>query len=291
MTTKFLVKGFNILMVALAAIGLETMFSSMISDGDTTPQDDSSPVALIQDDLTITPTATETIPPSTPLPTVTPRNTLIPPPTFEPPTLTPRPTDVPTTPPNPTVDIQVSIPGLNGAETATPSSTPGCEPREDWQLTYTVQFDDALATIAEKYGTTMFDLARGNCLENMDLIVVGQVLRVPGDAPPVQAAVECIPFELLTPINGTVTIAGDEQLTFNWRGPISPKNLIRIFRPDGTTVEYLVELRQNETINMSEDLGLGGTYSWQVIPLGNDFVQICPSGGPWTFTKEASTAP
>lgn len=287
MTTKFLIKGFNILMVGLAAIGIETMFSSIMGD-DSTVQGDSTPIALVQEEPTMTPTATETIPPSTPLPTVTPRDTLIPPPTFEPPTLTPLPTTVPTATTTPTTNVSVSIPGLNGVESATPSSTPGCVPNEDWQLTYTVQFDDALATIAAKYSTTMFDLARGNCLEDMNLIVVGQVLRVPGDAPPVQAAVDCTAFELLTPINGAVTIAGDGQLTFNWRGPLAPKNLIRIYKPDGTTVEYLIELRQNETINMSEDLGMGGTYTWEVIPLGNDFVQVCPRGGPWTFTKAAS---
>lgn len=290
MTSKFLVKAFNILMVGLAAIGLETMFSSMMN-GESNPQAKSSPVAQVEQDPTMTATATETLLPSTPLPTVTPRNTLIPPPTFEPPTLTPLPSAVPSITPTATTNVSVSIPGLNGAETATPSSTPSCVPNEDWQLTYTVQFDDALATIAAKYNTTMFDLAWGNCLENMDLIVVGQVLRVPGDAPPAQPAVECSPFELLTPINGAVTIAGDGQLTFNWRGPQAPKNLIRIYRPDETTVEYLVELRQNETINMSQDLGMGGTYTWEVVPLGNDFVQICPRGGPWTFTKDAAGTP
>ena len=42
-----------------------------------------------------TATATETIPPSTPLPSLTPSRTLLPPPTFEPPTLTPIPSATP----------------------------------------------------------------------------------------------------------------------------------------------------------------------------------------------------
>jgi hypothetical protein len=53
--------------------------------------------------------------------------------------------------------------------------------------------------------------------------------------------------------------------------------------------ERLVELRQNETINMSEHLRLAGTYTWYVYPLGRDYLQIaCHEGGPWIFTKEAA---
>ncbi len=244
-------------------------------------------IHLRQQNATVTPN--ETIPPYTPLPSLTPSQTLKPPPTFEPPTATPLPTDIPTPTPTPTSDVSVSIPGLRGAESPTPSSTPGCEPREDWQLTYQVQRDDALATIAEKYNTTMFDLAAGNCLEDMNLIVVGQILRVPGDAPPAQSSVECTSYEVLTPINGAVTIPGDGNLTLNWRGPLALRNLIRIYRPDGSVFERLIELRQNETINMSEELQQGGTYTWYVYPLDDNYQQInCPEGGPWFFTKEES---
>src|SRR5690349_4524860 len=76
-------------------------------------------------------TATETIPPSTPLPTLTPSRTLLPPPTFEPPTLTPFPSNTPVPTLTATFDVGFSIEGLNGLETPTPTGTPGCEPRKD----------------------------------------------------------------------------------------------------------------------------------------------------------------
>lgn len=242
---------------------------------------------LVQQTDSPTHTPVETIPPSTPLATLTPSSTLRPPPTFEPATPTYTPTTVPTATPTPTTQINVSIPGLNGLETPTPTTTPGCTPDPDWQLVYEVKEGDALASIAEKYNTTMFDLAEGNCLRDMNLIRVGQHLRVPGEAPPVASEVECIPYEVLTPLNGALTIPAAGQLTFNWRGPRAPLNLIRVYTPSGQLKEYIVELRQNETINLVEELPEGGTYTWYVFPLNRGYQQVCPNGGPWTFTKEA----
>lgn len=280
MLNKLVQIGIAIQLVILVA-GLGMILSRASGDDASLAGPDSQAVQM----PSVTPS--ETIPPYTPLPSLTPSQTLKPPPTFEPPTATPLPTDVSTIAPTATTDVSVSIPGLRGAESPTPTSTPGCEPREDWHLTYTVQRDDALATIADQYNTTMFDLAAGNCLEDMNLIVVGQVLRVPGDAPPPQSSVECVPYEVLTPINGAVTIPGDGSLTLNWRGPLALRNLIRIYRPDGSVYERLIELRQNETINMSEYLPQGGTYTWYVYPLDDNYQQInCPEGGPWFFTKE-----
>ena len=222
----------------------------------------------------------------TPQPTAT--ATLLPPPTFQPPTSTPMPTLVPSVTPTSVSEINVSIPGLQGAETPTPSSTPGCEPRKDWKLTYTVQFDDALSRIADKYGIWVDDLAEANCITDKNVIVVGQVLRVPGDSQPVEQ-ITCDPWEALTPFNGSATVPADGTITFNWRGPQSPKSLIRIFRPDGTTYEQLVELRQNDTVNLTTNLPDEGTYTWYVYPLGNDFLQIqCLEGGPWIFYKPVS---
>jgi LysM repeat protein len=235
-------------------------------------------------------TPTETIPPSTPLPTLTPSRTLLPPPTFEPPTLTPLPsaTPSPTTPP--TLDVNISIPGLRGAETPTPSTTPGCEPNPDWHLTYTVQPGDSIASIAQRYGTYINPLAEGNCLTDPDFITLGQVLLVPGETQPIVPAVECVGYELLTPMNGTMAVPGSGQLTFNWRGPHSARNLIRIYRPGGGTYERVIELRQNETIDLA-DIPEGGTYTWYVFPLDFNFIQVCPEGGPWTFTKDWAPTP
>src|SRR5512145_2934422 len=161
---------------------------------------------------------TETIPPYTPLPTLTTSPTLRPPPTFEPPTPTREATARPSVTPTATLNLGVSIPGLHGAETPTPTSTAGCEPRKDWKLTYEVKRDDALAKIADQYGTNIDELVAGNCLADKNLIRIGQVLHVPGDVPPVQAY-DCPPWELLTPADGSMAILGDGNLTFNWRGP------------------------------------------------------------------------
>lgn len=239
----------------------------------------------------VTSSASETIPPFTPLPSLTPSRTLKPPPTFEPPTQTPIPSRTPSVTPTSLLDLDVSIPGLHGAETPTPSTTPGCKKRDDWKLRYTVQPNDALARIAGHFQTNVAALVAANCLTDANLIRVGQELRVPGDSLPVQPAVECVPFELLTPMNGTLAVEGDGAITFNWRGPRAPRNLIRIHRPDGSLFEDVVELRQNESIDLYENLHAAGTYTWYVYPLDANFVQVCPEGGPWTFAKaESATA-
>jgi len=231
---------------------------------------------------------TETIPPYTPLASLTPSPTLRPPPTFEPPTATSAPTLTPSITPTSTIDLSISIPGLRGAETPTPTSTPGCVPRKDWKLRYTVQFNDALAKIADRYNTTVSQLAAANCLKDVNLIRVGQELRVPGEVQPSQPYV-CTPWEVLTPLNGTLAITGDGNLTFNWHGPRAAHNLIRIIKPDGGKVEFVVDLRENETITLVDNLPQGGTYTWYVYPLDENYVQIpCHEGGPWTFTKAVS---
>lgn len=232
----------------------------------------------------------ETIPPNTPLPTLTPSVTLKPPPTFEPPTMTPTASMTPTITPSPTSNVVVDIPGLNGLNSPTPDvPTPECEPREDWGLTYTVQRDDAIANIAAKYGTYADTLAQGNCLKDKNLISIGQVLRVPGEAPPYQPSIDCIAFELLTPANNS-SVPADGMVTFNWRGPLAPKNMIRIVRPDGSIYEETIEFRQNQQINASEEMTQEGTYTWYVFPLneqGNTIID-CTMGGAWTFSKTTS---
>jgi LysM repeat protein len=278
-----------IFVISSMAVGALFSYRDAPRGGDTS-------LAIEQDPPTAPPTISGSsnlnaiVPTVTPLPS--PTNTLLPPPTFEPPTATPTASPVPSLTPTPTTNINISIPGLRGAETPTPTSTPGCEPRADWKLTYTVQFDDTLSAIADRYGTWVDELADGNCITDKNLIVVGQVLRVPGESQPVEPEVECVPWEPMTPFNGSVTVPTDGTITFNWRGPLAPINLIRITRPDGTIYERVIELRQNETINLNDYLSLEGTYTWYVYPLGRDFRQVsCLEGGPWTFYKPLSSAP
>jgi LysM repeat protein len=237
-----------------------------------------------------TPAPTETIPPFTPLATLTPSRTLLPPPTFEPPTATVEATNTPTITPTSTIDISVSIPGLRGAETPTPSTTPGCTVRQDWKLTYEVQRDDALEKIANHYNTYVSELVTGNCLTDANVIVIGQILRVPGDVQPAIQIYDCS-WEVLTPVNGTLAIEGSGTITFNWRGPTAPRNLIRVVPPEGSgqgIYEIVLELRQNETLDLLK-IPAAGTYTWYVYPLDANFVQVnCKEGGPWTFTKQLS---
>ncbi len=233
---------------------------------------------------TVTPSPTSS-PTVTAQPTVT--NTLLPPPTFEPPTLTPMPTIAPTETPTEAIVVQVTIEGLRGAETPTPTSTEGCTPRADWTLIYEVQFDDALARIAERYNTSVEALAAANCIADPNVIVVGQRLRVPGAAHPAVPLVECVPYEVLLPVPGTLAINGSDSLTFSWIGPRSYYSVLRITRTDGTVVhEVVVELRQNETVNLYEDLKESGTFYWYLFPLDQNFQPVgCAHGGPWSFTK------
>ena len=133
------------------------------------------------------------------------------PPTLEPPTATVLPSNTPVPSATPTLDLSIQIPGLISGETNTPAATGGCTPRKDWKLTYTVQHGDALARIAELYGTTVDALVKGNCLSNGNVIVTGQVLKVPGTVQP--SAVKCIPFDVLTPFNGTTNVAGGGSIT------------------------------------------------------------------------------
>ncbi len=225
------------------------------------------------------------LPTSTPPPQ--PTHTLRPPPTFEPPTATPAPSSTPLATPTTTPPGMIDVPGLHGLETPTPSSTPGCSPRTAWGLLYEVQAGDALDNIAARYGTTRWELAEANCLSNPDEIYIGQKLRVPGDAHP-QPEIECMPWEVLTPMNYAYGIDGNGQLTFNWIGPRAPRNLIRVYDSNNEIAwEDVVDLRQNHTISLPDTLPDEGSYTWQVFPLGLDFRQIdCPESPRWIFHKK-----
>jgi LysM repeat protein len=181
---------------------------------------------------------------------------------------------------------------LHGLETPTPG-VEACEPREDWGLTYTVKEGDALARIAQAYGTYADDLALGNCLSDANVIRVGQTLRVPGDAHPVTPEWTCMPWEVLTPIDHAFDLAEDGQVTFNWRGSAGKRNLIRVFDASGTLFwERTVELRQNETINLTAAGFIPGNYSWQVYPLDLNFRQIpCTESPLWHFNIGARQGP
>ncbi len=63
---------------------------------------------------------------------------------------------------------------------AAPASAQACTPRTDW-ATYRVAPGDTLFRIAVRYNLTTTTLASANCITNINLIYVGQILRVPTD--------------------------------------------------------------------------------------------------------------
>lgn len=68
--------------------------------------------------------------------------------------------------------------GQSAPTVAVAAPLPNCQVRTDWQL-YTVQPGDTFAIIAAAVGLTIDELNAGNCLANIDNILVGQQLRVP----------------------------------------------------------------------------------------------------------------
>lgn len=151
---------------------------------------------------------------------------------------------------------------------------------------YTVQRDDALSTIAARYGTYTRELAEANCITDANLIRIGQVLQVPGQSHPSQPAVDCVLYEGLSPA-AYATVASLGSVTFNWRGPLATKNLLRIVRPDGSIYEEIIEYRQNTQVSVTAELSQTGTYLWYIFPLLPDGTSLtgCGLGGPWLFTR------
>lgn len=265
------------------------------------PTDVPSVTPFVMPSNTNTPIATATIQPtntmlpSSPLPTLTPTQTLKPPPTFEPPTTTPLPSATPSqTATRSSFANATAPPELQGLDILDEDgNTPeGCEKREDWQLRYTVQVGDALSNIASFYGTFTSELVLGNCLDDADTIVAGQVLRVPGEVQPEVPQYECTEWEVLTPFDGAFTIDGDDNLSFVWRGPVSERYLVRVIQPSGEVYEELVDRQQNLQVFLPAVLREAGQHRWYVYPLGLDFLQIpCQEGGPWHFHKTEPTIP
>lgn len=67
------------------------------------------------------------------------------------------------------------IPGTTTTPAPTPKPTPPTTTR-----TYTVKSGDTLYAIARRYNTTVAKIAQANNIKNVNLIRVGQVLKIPG---------------------------------------------------------------------------------------------------------------
>jgi LysM repeat protein len=251
-----------------------------------------------------TATVTETLLPATPLSTRTPTTTLRPPPTLEEPTNTPPPSPSPTVTATQGVFVNVTVPGLQGLPSPSTTADTSCQKNPDWKVEYTVQSNDTLTSIAQRLNTNIYELADGNCLDDPDSIVSGQILVVPGAMPQPSVCDEA--WEVVTPLNYAWGVENSGQVVFNWRGPHADRNLVRIYPPgyfdadnydtdndddeendddDVDMLEDTVDLRQNQEWDLS-DMPAGGEYQWQVVPLNLNFQQICPESPLWLFHKE-----
>jgi hypothetical protein len=237
-------------------------------------------------------TATETLPPRTPFSSRTPTRTLLPPPTFEPPTATAQASSTPTPTSTQQLVINVTVEGIIGLPTDTTTPSEACEKRDDWSLEIAVQTNQTLTQIANSYGISVWELAEGNCIEDANVIRSGQIILVPGSSHPVAPEVVCEAFELMQPIDGAWDVPATGLITFNWRGPRAPHNLIRIYPPDfdfaaydpDKYLEFTFDLRQNHSVDLAT-LEDGGRWTWQVFPLDRNFVQVCPESPRWAFNK------
>jgi LysM repeat protein len=70
-----------------------------------------------------------------------------------------------------------------------PTATAGI-PGESTTIEYTVVAGDTLASIAQRFGTTIIDIVRENNLESADQIQEGQKLRIRASATPIPAQTE-----------------------------------------------------------------------------------------------------
>lgn len=223
-----------------------------------------------------------------------PTNTLLPPPTIEPPTPTPLPSAIPTVTPTQSFIVNVEVEGIQGLPPSASSEIVyTCEVTDDWTLEYTVQNLDTVSSIAAQFDTYANEIVDANCIEDPDVLLLGQVLLVPGETLPVEPDIVCEPYVQLQPFEGAAGIPSTGSIVFNWDGTESPRNLLRLYPPDfdfGSPdpekwIDYTFDLRQNHTIDLL-DIQAGGTWRWQIIPLDMNFVQICPESALYSFHKD-----
>ena len=81
-----------------------------------------------------------------------------------------------------------------------------CEPRTDWGKTYIVEAGDVLELIAERFNTSILEISRANCLANPGRLSIGQVLRIPGDAPTLTPSAIAFRADVTTVAPGECTV-------------------------------------------------------------------------------------
>lgn len=142
------------------------------------------------------------------------------------------------------------------------SSSTQCTPRTDWTL-YTVVAGDTLGTIAERVGSTTAALAQANCLTNLDLVSVGQPLRVPVlPAPPnPQPVSRSLTINPTYDDNGGwLIVAPGSTVTITWAGlPASVSKVDFYIIPPGTGT-----FDARTSMGIDTNLADGASVTWAI---------------------------
>jgi hypothetical protein len=143
-----------------------------------------------------------------------------------------------------------------GASIIVPASAQ-CSPPASWG-TYTVVRGDTLYGIARRFGTNTTTLAQGNCLVNPNVLLVGQVIRVPGQfSPPHGGTAPDFP---VTASQIGSTYQAFENGFMIWRATTGD---IWVFVYQGRQGGYVTQIPLNVYGGMS-----GDARYWQPIPAG-----------------------
>jgi murein DD-endopeptidase MepM/ murein hydrolase activator NlpD len=87
---------------------------------------------------------------------------------------------------------------------------------------YQIVYGDTLSAIAQKYGTSVAEIAEMNNIVNPDIIYAGDYLTIPGDNPADQTAI-ISGATLATPVNAS-TIVNTPKAT-----PVAPQVAFSLF--------------------------------------------------------------
>ena len=130
-----------------------------------------------------------------------------------------------------------------------------CVVRTDW-FVYTVQAGDTLFRIANRVGSNINELALANCLDNTNLIYVGQPLRVPRQpaAPPTPNPTTNL--RILTPLpNGTVDTSDRVNVAGTGKGIAGYSIVVRALNQAGEVL--------GQQVAVASAANAAGDSSWQ----------------------------
>jgi murein DD-endopeptidase MepM/ murein hydrolase activator NlpD len=125
-------------------------------------------------------------------------------------------------------DLNFDLFSLTGQSGPIPPTPTPCILRSDW-FTYTVVRGDTLGSIARRAGSTIAELAAGNCLANVNIIFTGQTLYVPNiPATPTPVSVQIVAFNV-TP----ATAQPGQTVTMSWETRGTTAVALNLSSPDG----------------------------------------------------------